>query len=292
MEKEKIIKPLIPDEISEEDRAAIQARLSKYSKSKSSVELANLLKLLDDMEDKEKVSGINKWFQPGTVYSIDHLPKHKAFFAATKHYLENLFLGGNRSGKTTAGAYMSAVLSTGLYPDWWEGFEVPGPAHIWACGQTAQTTRDTVQEALMGPVGSWGTGMIPADRIVKCTARSGIPGAIDTVQIKHTSGGISTIGFKSYDQGAITFVGTAKHLCWLDEPADDDVYNECLIRLMKVPYTDKGRMIHTITPKKGLTRLLADYLSDCDLLAGTEQFEGLKTAKALMDYEKSKNESE
>lgn len=297
MDLTNILKPELPDQITDTQRDMLKARLAKLSGGKSNgpaVDLANLLAILEEMEKREDTSGIKKWFMDDGPYSIHNLPKHKAFFAATKDHRENLLLGGNRSGKTTAGAYICAVVATGMYPDWWEGFVVDGPASIWAVGQTSQTTRDTVQEALMGPIGAWGTGMLPKDSIVKITASKGIAGAIDTVQVRHVSGAISTIGFKSYDQRAASFFGTAKHITWLDEPADDDIYNESLVRLMRVPDTEDGtgRMIHTITPKKGLTRLLADYLSDCDLLAGTEKFEGLTTAKALMDYENRRDDNE
>lgn len=155
------------------------------------------------------------------------------------------------------------------------------PVHIWAAGKTGQTTRDTCQKALMGEIGSFGTGMIPKDCIGKTSSLSGTPNALESVLVKHTSGGWSTIGFKSYKQEVHSFFGTAKHLVWLDEPCPELIYNECLIRTM----TTGGKVFHTITPKEGLTRLLADFLSDCDLLAGTESLPGLEIAKAIMEQE-------
>ena len=44
--------------------------------------------------------------------------------------------------------------------------------------------------------------MIPAHLIIGTpTARRGLTGAIDTVRVRHVSGGVSVVGFKSYDQG-------------------------------------------------------------------------------------------
>src|SRR5438128_1547654 len=92
-----------------------------------------------------------------------------------------------------------------------------------------------VQLALMGQLGQLGTGLIPAATIIgEPTRRMGVAGAMDTGRIRHKSGGVSVVGFKSYDQGRKKFQGTSKHVIWLDEEPPADVYDECLIRLMTV----------------------------------------------------------
>lgn len=251
----------------------------------SNSDLQELLNLMEELDKRDEYSGIDKWFREDGPYSIDALPKHRAFIDATDFYREILLLGGNRSGKTSLGAYISAVLATGLYPRWWKGVRFDGPVEIWACGKTGQSTRDTVQEALMGRIGEWGTGMLPLHTIGRKTKALGTPDLLDTVEVKHVSGGTSTIGFKSYKQEAPSFYGSKKHLVWLDEPCPEDIYNECLIRTSVLKGGAEGRLIHTITPKDGLTRLLANFLANCDLLAGTEQIEGLDKARALTAME-------
>jgi len=266
--------------------ARVTTLISKSKESSvSNSDLYELLQLIEEMEKREEYSGLAKRFKPDTPYSIVNLPKHKAFFDATKWYREILLLGGNRSGKTQSGAYILAAAATGLYPDWWDGVRFDGPINAWAVGKTGQTTRDTVQEALMGPVGAEGTGLIPLHCIGKKVRLPGTPNAYDTVEVLHTSGKWSTIGFKSYKQDTPSFYGTARHLVWLDEPAPEDIYNECLIRTSVLPGGGEGRIIHTITPKEGLTRLLADFLSKCDLLAGTEKIQGIDKAAAMMALE-------
>lgn len=213
----------------------------------------------------------------------------------TVEHPEHFFLLANglsvsNSGKTMAGAEIVAVLTTGQYPDWWEGVYYDCPISAWAVGQTGQTTRDIIQKTLLGPIGQWGTGLIPKNCIGKTVALQGTPNAVDSVQILHTSGKWSDLGFKSYKQDVMSFVGTKKELVWLDEPSPADIDNECLIRTTITQNPKEGptggRMIRTLTPKLGLTRALADFLSDCELLAGTESLPGLDVAKALIDKER------
>ncbi len=149
----------------------------------------------------------------------------------------------------------------------------------------------------MGPVGAWGTGALPKECILDWNARAGIPNALDTVLVRNVSGGVSTIGFKSYDQKQQSFYGTAKNIIWLDEPCPDLVYHECVIRTTKLKYDPitggpkGGRIVSTQTPKEGLTMLLAEYLSSCDLLAGAERVKGLEAMITLKKEELDKKNS-
>lgn len=78
--------------------------------------------------------------------------------------------------------------------------------------------RDTIQKELMGPIGEWGTGMIPASAIGKYSALQGTSGAIDVLAVKSKFGGWSRIGFKNYQQDLKSFMGTARHLVWCVTP--------------------------------------------------------------------------
>ena len=136
---------------------------------------------------------------------------------------------------------------------------------MWVASDTAETTRDIVQAALMGPPAEPGTGIVPADAIAgEPSRRAGATGAVDTALIRHVSGGVSLLGFKSYDQGRRKFQGTAKHVVWLDEEPPADVYDECMLRLM----TTDGLMLLTFTPLQGLTEIVQRFLPQ---LAGTER---------------------
>ena len=146
-----------------------------------------------------------------------------------------------------------AAHATGRYPDWWPGHRFNRPINIWAGSDTGETTRDTVQTNLLGPPAdrdAWGTAAIPAAAIIESRMRQGVADAVDTLVVRHVSGGKSTIGFKSYDQGRQKWQGAKRDLIWLDEECPMDIYKEALTRTNAVP---DGRLMMTFTPLKGVS---------------------------------------
>jgi len=189
-------------------------------------------------------------------------PKHLEFFRAGATHRERAFIAGNRCGKTIAGAYEVTLHLTGEYPEWWEGRRFACPTDIWAAGDTNKTVRDIITHELLGPPNARGTGMIPGDAIVDVSNARGVADSIDTVFVRHVSGGTSTLGFKSYSEGRANFQGTAKHVIWLDEQAGMDVYNECLIRTMVLPgIAEGGLILLTFTPLQGWGELIEAFLT-------------------------------
>lgn len=173
-------------------------------------------------------------------------------------------LGGNRSGKSECGGAWAATHATGLYPDWWTGVRHSGPTDGWAAGITNETTRDIIQDKLLGNIRtSFGTGFIPKDLIVDHTMKPGVKDAVETIYVRHASGGISTVGLKSMEQGPSKFMGTEKHWIWLDEEPDKDgyqIFSECKMRTMTVP---NGQTLVTYTPLNGMSELCV-YLIEAD----------------------------
>lgn len=191
--------------------------------------------------------------------------KQREFFdlGATKN--QRMFNAGNRLGKSDSGAFEVTCHATGEYPTWWKGWRCERPVKIWAAGLSALATRDISQAKLCGPANvadSLGTGLIPKSAFAAPpTLGRGITGAYDMVQVKHKSGGISTIGFKSYEQGWQKFQGESLDFVWLDEePEDYKIYTECLTRLLD----RNGRLIITYTPLLGETELYSSFTSRKD----------------------------
>lgn len=225
-------------------------------------EMLELIETIQNLEMQKKYSGFNKWFQPGTIFGIDKLPKHAEWFKAGATYRERYFSGSNRTSKTVSGAFESSLHATGLYPSWWEGKRFDGPTNGWAVGTTKETARDIIQKELVGPVDEPGTGMVPPEHILEIVKRPNSGGAIDYIKVRHVSGGVSTISFKSYEMGRKAFEGTAQHWIWLDEMAPLDIYTECLIRTA----TTKGIIYMTATPLAGLTPLVLSFFQRADFI--------------------------
>jgi phage terminase large subunit-like protein len=238
--------------------------LTEEFEGKDAYELAAWLDNAKKLLHKYETSGTQKWFREGTIASIDKCIKHKAFFAAGAKFHERLFMAANRVGKSIGGAYELACHVTGEYPVWWEGRRFDKPIQAWAAGKTGQTTRDTVQKELLGEPGAWGTGMIPLERIVRIYPKSGIPNAVEMIEVESVNGGKSIITFKSYDQNVQAFYGTARDVIWLDEECPELIYSECLIRTM----TTNGIVYVTFTPLHGLTPFIVNFTKNATFLEG------------------------
>jgi phage terminase large subunit-like protein len=217
-----------------------------------------LLALLQEQERRRRHRALYTYFPDTGPLRRALYKKHLEFFRLGLKYRERALIAGNRTGKSIAGGYETALHLTGRYPHWWAGRRFDRPVDWWCAGDTRQTTRDIQQTVLLGPVSDIGSGLIPGEDIIKTRPMAGVPDAIETVQVKHQSGGISRLGMKSYDQGRKSFQGTAKQGIWVDEECPDDVYEECLMRTM----TTNGLLMLTFTPLQGLTPLVMSFLPE------------------------------
>lgn len=187
-------------------------------------------------------------------------PKQCDFHNAGLKYRERLFMAGNQLGKTWAGAFETAIHLTGRYPDWWAGRRFDKPVRCWVAGVTSETTRDTIQRLLVGPaekVEEYGTGAIPGDALIDWTSARGVPNALDSVNVRHISGGVSTALFKSYERGREKFQGDTLDFAWLDEESPLDIYTETLTRTNATG----GMLFMTFTPLLGMSLVVRRFIS-------------------------------
>jgi phage terminase large subunit-like protein len=242
-------------------------RLMEGDDKSSMKALNDLLILLNTYEEKKKFGGhLQGWFEEGTPYGIDKLPKHRAFFDAGTQYRIRAFIASNRSGKSQAAAFEAASHATGLYVPWWAGKRFNRPVKIWACGISWGQVKEVLQSKLYGVQGNPGTGMIASNLIVNKATASGIPGALESMTVRHVNGGNSIISFKTYEQGIKAFQGAEVDFIIMDEEPPYDIFDECDTRLM----TTGGVMILTFTPQNGLTPTIVNLYQNADLLAGAE----------------------
>ena len=187
--------------------------------------------------------------------------KQREFHRVGATHRERLFMAGNQLGKTVAGAAEVSSHLTGRYPDWWEGKRWDRPT-IWLAGsESYELTRDGVQRLLVGPPDKeeeWGTGYIPADAIVGRTRRMGVSNALDSVTVRHVSGGSSSLLFKAYEQGRGKWQANTVDGVWFDEEPPEDVYIEGITRTNAT----RGIILVTFTPLMGMSNVVARYLME------------------------------
>lgn len=206
------------------------------------------------MAEKEKRRRTNK------LALFTPYPKQLEFYAAGSQHRERLLMAANQVGKSECGSIEVAAHLTGRYPDWWPGRRFDRPTKWWAGSDTSETTRDTVQTKLIGPPADetqWGTGAIPADCIIGTNRRQGVANALDTVLVRHVSGGVSEVGFKSYDQGRQKWQGAVRDGVWLDEEPPLDIYTEALTRTNTV---EDGLVMLTFTPLLGMSDVVLSFM--------------------------------
>lgn len=152
--------------------------------------------------------------------------------------------GGNRSGKTECGAAECVYMARGNHPFRKNKESVSG----WVVSLSQQVQRDVAQKKILFYLRpDW------IEEIVMLSGRRDSPesGVIDFIRVKSLAGGISTIGFKSCDQGREKFQGSSLDFVWFDEEPPKDIYDECRMRVVD----RQGDLFGTMTPLKGITFL-------------------------------------
>lgn len=175
---------------------------------------------------------------------------------------ERMLAAGNQLGKTYSAAAEVAFHLTGRYPADWEGKRYDRPNHWLAGSESGELTRRGVQRLLLGkdPKTDPGTGSIPADCIIGITWSRHVNELVDTVRIRHVTGGTSTISLKSYDQGRGKWQADTVDGIWFDEEPPEDIYMEGLTRT-NVSF---GPVLVTCTLLKGMTSIASRFWKERD----------------------------
>jgi phage terminase large subunit-like protein len=184
--------------------------------------------------------------------------KQRAFHAAGEAARERLLMAANQVGKTWSAGMEVAMHATGIYPDWWQGRRWDRPITAWCAGITGESTRDNVQRILMGRPNAYGTGAIPKAQIAEYSSSRGIPDLLDTIQVKHVSGGVSTVALKSYEKGREKWQGETLDIVWFDEEPPADIYIEGLTRTNATV----GIVFMTFTPLLGMSDVVRRFLME------------------------------
>lgn len=220
-------------------------------------DLEELILIQSELRNRSRRNIISTYFTETGITALDKYPKHKLFFESGKDYKLRLFMAANRVGKTLAASYELTCHLTGNYPKFWRGKRFDGCTQWWVAGVDSKLILSTLQPMLLGPVGDFGTGMIPYDAIDHETIKDAKKAdtGVGIFRVKHKSGGYSTVEFKSYESGRESFQGTARSI-WLDEEPPLSVFTECLLRTA----TGDNMLMMTFTPLKGISETILNFL--------------------------------
>jgi phage terminase large subunit-like protein len=158
-----------------------------------------------------------------------HPQKHQETFHRSGK-VGRLFLGGNRAGKTVAGAAETVMWMTGNHP-FYTKFKTPV-----RCRAVGVDFDNGVNRIMKPEIARW----MPPSYLINGSWEDSYERSSRTLTL--TNG--STLEFMSYDQDVDKFAGTSRHFVWFDEEPPEDIFNECLLRLADVG----GHWIMTMTP--------------------------------------------
>ena len=209
--------------------------------------------------EKKKLANYIKFHQNEVFQPIEW---QKNFFKKGKDIQQRYLMAANRTGKSYASAFEIACHATGIYPEWWEGFRYDYAPAIWIIGESAEqmAAAGGYQEHLFGQFSDHGTGFIPK-KCIKKRYNSQTKHAYKSVEIKHITGRITRIDFKSYSQNQEALMGAGVDLIAIDEePKNQKIYGQLVTRITSAK--ENGRIILSATPEQGLSPLVAEFLKE------------------------------
>ena len=182
-----------------------------------------------------------------SLYAYKPHDKQHAFHTSTAY--SRLYIGGNRSGKTTGGVVEDCYWLMKRHP--YRRLPLPeGPIRGRA---VAVDFSYGVAQILLPEFQRW----LPPSFLINGSWEDSYNKEFRILTLANKS----TIEFKSYDQDLEKFAGTSRHFTHYDEEPPQHIYNECQARLVDT----NGYSWLTMTPVEGMS-----WVYDELYLPGTE----------------------
>lgn len=151
-----------------------------------------------------------------TIHGYKPQPHQQNFHGSESR--GRLFIGGNRSGKTVGGAAEAVMWLTGKHI-YWQKFRTP------VRGRAVGVDFDNGVDKIMLPeIARW----MPPSELIEGSWEKSYSRGNRTLTLENGS----TLEFMSYDQDVDKFAGTSRHFVWFDEEPPEEIFNECLARLI------------------------------------------------------------
>jgi phage terminase large subunit-like protein len=179
------------------------------------------------------LSGLKKQSNHHNLYAYEPHVKQVPFHNSAAH--TRLYIGGNRSGKTTAGVVEDIFWAIGRHP-YRKVPEAPTNGRV-----VGVDFPHGVEKVLIPEFKRW----LPPSFLKNGSWDDSFSKELNTLTLVNNS----TIEFMSYEQSIEKFSGTSRHYTHYDEEPPQHIFNECEARLVD---TDGSSWL-TMTPVEGMT---------------------------------------
>jgi len=187
--------------------------------------------------------------RPNVLGYVPHAKQEKFHRYSKKG---RLYIGGNRSGKTTAGVVEGIWRLTGKHP-WAKPPFIATPERPIRGRVVGVDYPNGIEKILLPEYARW----CPQSELYGGTWEKAYQAKLRVLRFKNGS----TVEFMSYDQDVDKFAGTSRDFTHFDEEPPEAIYNECIARLIDTG----GPWWLTMTPVEGMT-----WIYDRIYLPGTE----------------------
>lgn len=203
--------------------------------------------------------------------TLNYLPYRPQirFHATGRNFRHRLFQAGNQLGKTKSMMEEVAFHLRGRYPTGWRGKVYPKAVNFIVSGETYVLMRDTLMKMLFESTQAMKTGkdyngMVPHRDLIRWQTNTQVSGALDYVETRHSTGGVSRVKFLSYEQGRKSFQAVTIDEAFLDEEPPPAIYEEVIIRSSNGQLKRQSTM--TFTPMQGRTSVVRRFEKEEDRL--------------------------
>ncbi len=167
-----------------------------------------------------------------------YVPHEKQLIFHQSEKRGRLFIGGNRSGKTQAGAKEIVEMATGAGTFKHPKFKPPVNLRV-----VGVDFKQGIEKIIKPAIQRW----LPVGELQNGSWDESYSKELRTLTLKNGS----TIEFMSYEQEVEKFAGTSRHAIWFDEEPPEDIFEECKARLVDTG----GDWWISMTPVEGMTWL-------------------------------------
>jgi phage terminase large subunit-like protein len=185
-----------------------------------------------------------------------------------------LYIGGNRSGKTTGGVVEDLWRLTGRHPHTREHVAIPErPIRGRVVGVDFV---NGIEKILLPEFSRW----VPSSDLINGSWEDSYDKKLRVLNFANKS----SVEFMSYDQEVDKFAGTSRDFVHFDEEPPEAIYDECIARLIDTG----GPWYMTMTPVEGMT-----WIYDRIYLPGTEgKAKHIQIIEAAMEENPHLNKAE